>query len=138
MILVLSAKLNGQIPFALVSFESLRIALLLFPFHLFNLLEIVSHQRVAQVQVHDVVSGGLSDERTHVVHFTHHFEHRDEIQQLAVAFVVVPVYRRQCVLRLELVTHRRVVHDYHVFHVSSQVGQVFHESVVVISAVVAE
>lgn len=66
----------------------------------------------------------LLQDRVDVVHFAQPLEERDEIQQLGVGHVVEPRGHRNCVVGVEDVGGRRVVHDDHLVQVPTQTAQV--------------
>lgn len=93
---------------------------------------------LAQRDVQDVVLCAVRQERSHVFYFSHLFEHGNPVQKLGIILILIPRNRRNSVLWLELVAHRRVINYDDVSHVSPNASQIFHKSIVMVSAVLSE
>mmetsp|Transcript_2375 Transcript_2375/g.3605 ORF Transcript_2375/g.3605 Transcript_2375/m.3605 type:complete len:317 (-) Transcript_2375:521-1471(-) len=97
----------------------------------------------SQVQLFSLVVEGivlynLSNYLSDIILVSHLLKDGCDPIQFGVGHVVVPTDARDGVLRLEHEGDRRVVNDDNISHRTTQLGQILHEGVVVVSAVLTE
>lgn len=85
-----------------------------------------------------IIEATLKNHRAYIINLGYLDETWNKSHQLSVSRIVIPAQDGQAVLRLELVTIGRVVHDDNVFHATAYALHILHKLVVEESAVLAE
>lgn len=85
-----------------------------------------------------VVGDNCSNNTPYIIFKNKSLENCCNSRKLSIVWIIIPVYCWNCIFRLKEVRYRWIVHDYNIFEITTQSGQVFYECIVVVRAMLPE
>ena len=93
---------------------------------------------LCMVEFNCVVFDESRDRLTTVIDSRKLYEQGDQIVELPILWIIIPTHYRNCALRLEHVSSRRIVQNHRIFHISPYLGHVLGEYTGPVRAMVSE